>query len=107
MSQRQTTPWRVTRLAFALLVAAVANSRAQDAPSRFGLVAGRVYSYSGTARWTDSAQRVHSSPVRWSMDVLQVHASDNVRAALVRGWIQDLAWYSPGQRKQLSVLLEF
>jgi len=25
---------------------------------------------------------------------------------LVRGWIQDLAWYSPGQRQQLTLLLE-
>lgn len=106
MIPRQTTPWCVTRFAFAILVAAVAHSQAQDTPSRFGLVAGRVYSYSGTARWTDSAQRVHSSPVRWSMDVLQIRASGDARAALVRGWIQDLAWYSPGQRKEFSVLLE-
>jgi len=106
MIQRLPTARGVMRFAVALLIAAVANSGAQNAHSRFGLVAGRVYSYSGTARWTDSTQRVHSSPVRWRMDVLQVRASAAARAALVRGWIQDLAWYSPGQRQQLTVLLE-
>jgi len=106
MIQRLPTARGMMRFAVALLISAVANSGAQDAHSRFGLVAGRVYSYSGTARWTDSTQRVHSSPVRWHMDVLRVHASSNARAALVRGWIQDLAWYSPGQRQQFTVLLE-
>src|SRR5689334_14397227 len=106
MIQRLPTARGLMTFAVVLLIAALANAGAQDARSRFGLVAGRVYSYSGNARWTDSTQRVHSSSVRWRMDVLRVHASRNARAALVRGWIQDLAWYSPGQRQQFTVLLE-
>jgi hypothetical protein len=41
------------------------------------------------------------------MDVLQVRSLRDARVALVRGWVQDLAWYRPGQRAAFSVLLEY
>lgn len=95
------------RFAAALLACALANAPAQDASSRFGLVAGRVYTYVGTIQWTDTAARAHSSPLHWRMEILQVRASHDVRGALVRGWIQELAWSKPGQQPAFSVLLEY
>jgi hypothetical protein len=41
------------------------------------------------------------------MDVLQIRSSRDARVALVRGWVQDLAWYTPAQRPTDSVLLEY
>jgi hypothetical protein len=96
------------RLQFAavLFALAIGEARAQMETSRFGLVYGRSSVYVGTARWTGDGKRVHSTSVVWPMDILQVRASSDTRGALVRGWIQELAWYTPGQRPAFSVLFE-
>ena len=41
------------------------------------------------------------------MAIVQARSSHDVRGAVVRGWIQELAWYTPGQRPDFSVLLEY
>jgi hypothetical protein len=99
--------WGARMFGAALLALDCTSAQAQVALSRFGLVTGRVLTYVGTAQWTDTAQRVHSAPVQWRTKVVQVRSSRDARAALVRGWVQDLAWYTPGQRAALSVLLEY
>ena len=90
----------------AILAFTIAEAPAQMETSRFGLVYGRSNVYVGRARWTDAATRAHSAAVSWRMGILQVHASSDTRAAVVRGWVQELAWYTPGQRPAFSILIE-
>jgi hypothetical protein len=91
----------------ALLVLPSPYAPAQIESSRFGLVAGRTYSYVGIAQWTDTAERARTAPLRWRMDIVQARSWHDVRGAVVRGWIQELAWYTPGQRPDFSVLFEY
>jgi hypothetical protein len=69
------------------------------------LEAGRTWEYRGSARWTGPDQRVDSAPIRWTMRILAVRDGSDRRAALVRGWIQELAWYEPDRTPGYSVLV--
>ena len=90
-----------------LVISALAVLNQSAGRSRFGLEAGREWIYSGFARWTIDGNRVDSASVQWTMQCLAVRSQNGVRAALVRGWVHELAWYAPGNRPTFSALIEY
>ena len=90
-----------------LVVAHAAMLSQNTAPSQFGLVAGRDWEYAGSARWTGGDQHVDSGSVRWVMRCLAVRSASGVLAALIRGWVHELAWYAPGNAPRFGVLVEY
>jgi len=59
----------------------------------------------GSARWTRLDQRVDTATIRWTLQILTTREGPELRGALVRGWIQELAWYHPGLTPGYGVLL--
>ena len=79
--------------------------RAQSAAGAVPLEPGRTWEYRGSARWAGPDQRVDSASIQWTMRILEVRDGPDRRVALVRGWIQELAWYQPGQVPGYSLLI--
>jgi hypothetical protein len=72
----------------------------------FPLRKGARWVFEGEAEWTAPRGRgVRSGRVRDVMEVLEVRRSGGACAAIVRGFPLDMAWYRPGRRPGLSVLL--
>src|SRR5437763_9177397 len=86
-----------------LLAPSPQSAQASQAP--LPLDSGRTWQYRGSARWTGLDQRVDSASIRWTMQILATRGGPDLRGALVRGWIQELAWYHPGQTPGYSLLL--
>lgn len=78
---------------------------AQGTETAFPLAAGRIWEYSGLVRWIGPNQRAVSAHVPWTTEILAIREGRNMRGAVVRGWIQELAWYRPGQTPGYSLLL--
>ncbi len=56
--------------------------------------------------WTESGSgKVKSAQVRWVSEVVDLVESSSGRAAVVRGFPDELAWYEPGQSPGFCVLL--
>ena len=95
------------RASVLLAISALAVPIQSGARSRFGLEPGREWIYTGSARWTTDGNRVDSGSVHWVMQCLAVRSRNGLRAALVRGWVHELAWYAPGDRPSFSALIEY
>ncbi|HET9293413.1 MAG TPA: hypothetical protein VFO06_03900 [Gemmatimonadales bacterium] len=71
----------------------------------FPFEAGRSWGYSGQALWAGpGASGPDSGPVEWEMAVVRVRDVPGGRIGLIRGFVQDLAWYQPGTVPRLSIL---
>ena len=81
------------------------SQSAQASQAALPLDSGRTWEYLGSARWTGLDQRVDTATIRWTMQILTTRGGLGLRGALVRGWIQELAWYQPGQTPGYSILL--
>ena len=82
-------------------VAAVAGSSCPIPLER-----GTQWTYEGRVEWTESGSgKVKSAQVRWVSEVVDLVGSSGVRAAVVRGFPDELAWYEPGQSPGFCVLL--
>jgi hypothetical protein len=69
------------------------------------LDAGRSWIYAGSAVWGAPAPgRADSSTVRWTMAVERARDVPGGRIGLIRGFVQELAWYQPGTVPGLSIL---
>ena len=88
-----------------LSLAAAVPGRAQQRSS-FPIEPGLTWTYRGHVRWTGSDRRVHSDSITWTTKIISVRAGPNARAALVRGWVQDLAWHDPSKKPAFSALIE-
>lgn len=67
---------------------------------------GERWVYQGSVSWTDvDSAAVESSEITWITEVVEVFHGDEVAAAVVRGFPDELAWYEPGQQPGYSVLL--
>ena len=67
---------------------------------------GTQWTYEGRVEWTESGSgKVKSVQVRWVSEVVDLVGSSGVRAAVVRGFPDELAWYEPGQSPGFCVLL--
>jgi hypothetical protein len=91
------------RLAFAALACGVLA--AEQKPTVFPLEPGLTWTYRGRVRWTGTDRRVHSDSLQWTMRIVTVRTTPNAQAALVRGWVQQLAWHEPGKSAQYTALL--
>ena len=66
---------------------------------------GWQWIYEGKVQWTASnSANVHSATLRWKMEVLDSVAEPGHRAAVVRGFPGELAWYEPGKAAGYTVL---
>lgn len=89
------------------LVALAASAASADAQQRppFPIEPGLTWTYRGYIRWTGSDQRVHGDSITWTTKIISVRTGPTARAALVRGWVQDLAWHEPSKKPGYSVLV--
>jgi len=96
---------RTVVIVLVALAGRVASADAQQRAS-FPIEPGLTWMYRGYVRWTGSDQRVHGDSIRWTMKVVSVRTGPDARAALVRGWIQDLAWHEPSKKPRYSVVID-
>jgi len=88
-----------------LMLFAPSSQSAQASQAALPLDSGRTWEYRGSARWTGLDQRVDTATIRWTMQILATREGPDLRGAVVRGWIQELAWYHAGQTPGYSLLL--
>jgi hypothetical protein len=70
------------------------------------LEAGRSWIYAGHAVWSaPAANRSDSGTVTWTMAVERARDVPSGRIGLIRGFVQELAWYQPGALARLSILV--
>jgi len=69
---------------------------------------GTVWVYEGQVSWTvPNSAEVRSAPLRWVAEVVESFDTLECRAALVRGWPDELAWYEPGQNPGLTLVVMY
>ena len=69
--------------------------------------AGASWVFSARVRWTlPDSNRVRRSSIRREMRITEVHESEGIKAAVVRGFPFPLAWYEPGERPGFDVLVK-
>ena len=68
---------------------------------------GTEWIYEGHVEWTvPGMASVESTNLHWTAEVIGSYRGRyNAEAAIVRGFVNELAWYTPGQTPALSVLL--
>jgi hypothetical protein len=73
----------------------------------FPLEEGNVWTYSARVRWSvANPDQERGASLQWSMRVLKSSRNARAAAAVVSGFLTDLAWYQPGKSPGLSVLVE-
>ena len=69
------------------------------------LEADRSWTYAGQALWSvPGASQSDSGSVKWTMTIERAREVPDGRIGLVRGFVQELAWYEPGIVSRLSIL---
>lgn len=67
---------------------------------------GMRWEYEGKVEWTVmNSTKVLSTNIYWVMDVVDVMERGAVRASVIRGLPDELAWYEPNRKPGFSVLL--
>lgn len=95
-----------TSMLTALLALALQVSPQSEA-AIMPLEAGASWVFSVRVRWTLSdSNQVQSASIRWEMRITEVHESEGIRAAVVRGFPFQLAWYEPGKQPGFDVLVK-
>ena len=89
---------------FLALLPAFALSHAQSAP--FPLTKSTYWTYRGKVSWDAGSSKVETKTITWKMEVTDTIQREGVTAALVNGFVSDLAWYEPGKQPALSLLVE-
>ena len=60
----------------------------------------------GKVEWTvRGSAKVLWTNIHWVMEVVNVRENGHVRAAVIRGLPEELAWYEPGRRPGFAVLV--
>ena len=76
-----------------------------DPPDPIPLVSGTTWVYEGAVSWTvGSPGVVKSDRIRWSMQVIETRFAADCRAAVVKNFVADVAWYEPNQAAQYTVI---
>ena len=73
--------------------------------SSFPIEPGLTWTYRGQVRWTGTDGRTHAASITHTMTIVSVETGPNARAALVRGWVQDLARYEQSNKRAFSALV--
>jgi len=69
--------------------------------------AGASWVFSARVRWTlPDSNQVRRSSIRWEMRITEVHESEGIKAAVVRGFPFQLACYEPAKRPGFDVLVK-
>jgi hypothetical protein len=64
---------------------------------------GSQFNYVGTLEWTVGTN-VSRTNIDWVMEVVDVVKGERAEAAVVRGFLRDLAWYEPGEKPGFTVI---
>ncbi|HEY0381792.1 MAG TPA: hypothetical protein VGC72_06300 [Candidatus Elarobacter sp.] len=101
---------RISRLTLWVLVAVVLTATAGTLPAGedgavFPFVKGTTWTYAGTVRWTPIGNHPRSGTVRWTSAVADAFDDGEIAAALLKGGVWDLAWWSPDARAGSYLLL--
>lgn len=65
-----------------------------------------AWHYAGSALWSHGdGTGTDSATVSWTMTVVDARDVGNTRVALVRGFVDQLAWYRPSEPPRLSLLI--
>jgi len=68
---------------------------------------GARWTYEGRVEWTvPGSASVKGAHIRWTCQVVDIIKGPRARAAIVRGFPGELAWYEPGQPPGFCVLLQ-
>lgn len=66
---------------------------------------GWAWTYAGSALWSSrGGTHADSGTVLWTMTIVAARDAGSARIALVRGFVNQLAWYEPSTRPRLSLL---
>lgn len=67
---------------------------------------GTSWTYHAAVAWTDTGDTlVHRDTIVWHTEVSARHQRDSTVVATVRGWPSALAWWTPGQPPERSLLV--
>jgi hypothetical protein len=70
------------------------------------LAVGARWIYSGKVEWTvPNSAKVERAEIRWVTEVVEIVEGQGRRAAVIRGFPDELAWYEPQQSPGFCVLL--
>jgi len=88
------------------LIGDAATATAAPLEMALPLEKGMRWAYEGKVEWTvmDSS-KVLSTNIHWVMDVVDVMERGAVRASVVRGLPDELAWYEPNQMPGFAVIV--
>ncbi|CAN5364288.1 hypothetical protein BH09VER1_BH09VER1_54600 [soil metagenome] len=68
---------------------------------------GTVWSYAAKVDWVDNqTKEIKSDKIRYEVTVVDTYASGAIRAARLRGFVFDLAWYEPGKKPSDCLLVQ-
>ncbi|MGO8926237.1 MAG: hypothetical protein ACLQU3_05020 [Limisphaerales bacterium] len=88
------------------LIWSAATALAAPVGTPLPLEKGMRWAYEGKVEWTVmNSTRVLSTNIHWVMEVVDVIEKGAVRASVVRGLPDELAWYEPNRKPGFSVLL--
>jgi hypothetical protein len=97
--------WGLQILAAIFVAATPGVAQTEGDAGIFPFVKGTAWTYAGTVRWTSDRNHVRSSNVRWSSEVVDAFVAGDVSAALLKGGVWDLAWWSPQVQRGSYVIL--
>ena len=70
------------------------------------LAPGTSWTYRAAVAWTDSGDTLtHRDSIVWHTEAIARRPRDSIVVATVRGWPSELAWWTPGQLPERSLLL--
>lgn len=77
-----------------------------SAPAIIPMDVDASWLFAADVRWTIiDSDRVRKASIRWEMRITEAFESDRIRAAVVRGFPSQLAWYEPGKQPGFDVLV--
>lgn len=100
---------QVARMTLWVLLAVVLAAATGAAPAGgdgavFPFVKGTTWTYAGTVKWTD-VRTPRNGTVRWTSEVVDAFDDGDVAAALLKGGVWDVAWWSPDANPGSYVVL--
>lgn len=68
---------------------------------------GTVWTYAAKVDWVDNkTKEIKSAEIPYEVTVVDTYAKENIRAARLRGFVFDLAWYEPGKQPSDCLLVQ-
>lgn len=78
----------------------IAGEPRQGIQSGFPPSKGSYWIYQGVTKWTKpNSNEVIERTLKWKMEVIETINREQVTAAIVKGFPEDLAWYEEGKER--------